>query len=147
LQTNISQPPYFINKMYNSKINPESGKKLKILIVEDDPCSMMLLLVYVKTFSKEVIQAINGDEAINLCKNNPDIDLVLMDIRIPIFDGYEATKKIRTFNKDVVIIAQTAFAINGARANALAAGCNDYISKPMSRDSLNKLISNHFYRN
>jgi CheY-like chemotaxis protein len=133
--------------MYNSKINLESGKKLKILIVEDDPNSMLLLQVYVKTFSKEVIQAINGEEAISLCKNHPDIDLVLMDVRMPVFDGYEATKQIRTFNKDVVIIAQTAFAIYGARANALAAGCNDYISKPLHKDSFLKLISNHFYVN
>src|ERR1035437_1008936 len=133
--------------MYNSKIKFESGKKLKILIVEDDPNSMLLLQVYVKTFSKEVIQAINGEEAISLCKNHPDIDLVLMDVRMPVFDGYEATKQIRTFNKDVVIIAQTAFAIYGERVNALAAGCNDYISKPLHKDLFLKLISNHFYRN
>jgi len=133
--------------MYNSKINLEFGKKLKILIVEDDLNSMMLLLVYVKSFSKEIIQACNGEEAISLCKDNPDIDLVLMDVRIPILDGYEATKQIRTFNKDVVIIAQTAFAIYGERVNALAAGCNDYISKPLHRDSLLKLISDHFHVN
>jgi len=133
--------------MCNSNNNIESGNKLKILIVEDEIYSMMLLLEYVKSYSKEVIQAFNGEEAISLCKNNPDIDLVLMDIRIPILDGYEATKQIRIFNKDVVIIAQTARSLYGERVIALAAGCNDYISKPLKRDSLYKLISDHFHIN
>ncbi len=68
-----------------------------------------------------------------VCLNNPDIDLVLMDIKLPTIDGYEATRQIRKFNKDVIIIAQTAYALEGDREKAIAAGCNDYISKPIKR--------------
>ena len=79
-----------------------------------------------------------------MCRNNPDIDLVLMDIQMPDMDGYEATRQIRLFNKDVVIIAQTAFALTGDREKAIEAGCNDYISKPIKKDELMVLVQKHF---
>jgi len=70
--------------------------------------------------------------------------LVLMDIKMPIMDGYEATRQIRLFNKDVVIIAQTAFALTGDREKAIAAGCNDYISKPIKKNELMVLVQKYF---
>jgi len=78
---------------------------------------------------------------VEVCLNNPDIDLVLMDIKLPTIDGYEATRQIRKFNKDVIIIAQTAYALEGDREKAIAAGCNDYISKPIKKDELLEKIS------
>jgi CheY-like chemotaxis protein len=78
------------------------------------------------------------------CRNNPDIDLILMDIQMPEMNGYEATRKIRQFNKDVVIIAQTAYVLTGDREMAIAAGCNDYISKPIKKDELMALIQKYF---
>ncbi|MBI9037633.1 MAG: response regulator, partial [Bacteroidales bacterium] len=77
-----------------------------------------------------------GEEAVEICRNNPDIDLILMDIKMAKMDGYEATRQIRKFNKDVVIIAQTAHALSGHREKALEAGCNDYISKPIKKEVL-----------
>ena len=67
-----------------------------------------------------------------------------MDIQMPEMDGYEATRQIRQFNKDVIIIAQTAYALAGDREKAVEAGCNDYITKPINRDKLMELISKYF---
>ena len=67
-----------------------------------------------------------------------------MDIEMPELDGYEAARQIRQFNKDVVIIAQTAYALNGDREKAIAAGCNDYIAKPYNKTSLTALLKKYF---
>jgi CheY-like chemotaxis protein len=71
---------------------------------------------------------------------NHDIDLILMDIQMSELDGYEATEQIRLFNKDVVIIAQTAYALEGDEEKAIAAGCNDYLSKPIKTNHLQQMI-------
>jgi len=118
-------------------------KNLKILIVEDDEISRMLITRIVKIFGQEVLKASTGVEAVEVCRNNPDIDFVLMDIKMPEMDGYEATRQIRQFNNDVVIIAQTALALTGDRERAIESGCNDYISKPFRPALLTELIEKH----
>jgi PAS domain S-box-containing protein len=117
--------------------------KLKILIVEDDESSEMLLSIAVQKFGEEIISVSTGTEAVAACLNKPDIDLVLMDIRMPEMDGYEATRQIRKFNKDVIIIAQTAYALAGDREKAIAAGCDDYITKPIKADELKQIIKKY----
>ncbi len=119
-------------------------KDLKVLIVEDDEISKLLITIAVKTFSKEILKVSNGIDAIEACRNNPDIDLVMMDINMPEMGGYEATQQIRKFNQDVVIIAQTANGMQSDRDNAIAAGCTDYISKPVNIASLSELIQKYF---
>jgi hypothetical protein len=118
-------------------------KNLKILIVEDDEISYSLLTRMLQKISKEVLHAITGVQAVEACRNNPDLDLVLMDIRMPKMDGNEATRQIRQFNTDVIIIAQTAYAFSGDKELAIEAGCNDYISKPINSTSLFELIRKH----
>jgi len=118
-------------------------KKLKILIVEDDEISYSLLTRVIQKISKEVIHAITGVEAVEACRNNRDFDLVLMDIRMPQMNGLEATQQIRQFNKDVIIIAQTAYGFSSDCEKALEAGCNDYISKPINSTLLFELIKKH----
>ena len=86
---------------------------LKILIAEDDRSSVKLTSIMLRSISSEILIAGNGAEAVELCKANPDIDVVLMDIQMPIMNGYRATQQIRLFNKEVIIIAQTAFALSG----------------------------------
>ena len=113
---------------------------LKILIVEDDTASAKLLSIAVKIFGGDIIMVNTGFEAVEACHNHPDIDLVLMDIKMPDMDGYEATRQIRRFNKDLIIIAQTAYSLVGDREKAVAAGCNDYISKPINKTLLIDLI-------
>ncbi|HEY6141903.1 MAG TPA: PAS domain S-box protein [Flavobacterium sp.] len=119
-------------------------KDLKVLIVEDDAISKLLITIAVKPFSKEIIKVSTGIEAIETCRNNPDIDLVMMDINMPEVGGYEATKQIREFNKDLVIIAQTANGMQSDKEEAIVAGCTDYISKPVNIASLGELIQKLF---
>lgn len=118
-------------------------KELKILVVEDDETSQELFNVMIRPFADDYFQAINGIEAVKVCRHNPDINLVLMDINMPGMDGYEATRKIRKFNKEVVIIAQTAYALPEDREKAIEAGCNNYISKPIDRVTLIDLINQY----
>ena len=115
-------------------------QNLKILIVEDDEISYSLLKRILHNISETVLHAITGVEAVEACRNNPDIDLVLMDVRMPQMNGLEATQQIRQFNKDVIIIAQTAHAFADDSEKAIEAGCNDYISKPIDRNLLKELI-------
>lgn len=120
--------------------NASQNKQLKILITEDDYTSHELLTIYLNDISSETLHARNGAEAVEICKQNPDIDLILMDIKMPIMNGYEATNEIRKFNKDVVIIAQTAYTTQGYFENAIKAGCNKCISKPIDNVELMKII-------
>jgi PAS domain S-box-containing protein len=115
-------------------------KNLKILIVEDDEISYSLLSKTLQRISKEILHAISGVESVEICHNNPDLDLVLMDIRMPGMDGLEAIHQIRQFNTDVIIIAQTAYGFSGDREKAIEAGCDDYISKPIDKTKLYELI-------
>jgi len=119
-------------------------KMLKILIVEDDDSSSRLISIVMSKYGNEIISVKTGNEAVEACQRHPDLDLILMDIQIPEIDGYEATRIIRQFNKSIVIIAQTAFALAGDRELAIEAGCTDYISKPIKRDELTAIIQKHF---
>ena len=117
---------------------------LKVMIVEDDEISMTFLKLLLEPISKQIILAKNGADAIKLCRDNQDIDLILMDIKMPELDGYEATRQIRQMNQDVIIIAQTAYSLVGDRDKSIEAGCNDYITKPIFKDKLMTLISKYF---
>ena len=117
---------------------------LKVLIAEDDDTIEKLIAFKIKRYCKEIHIARNGLEAIQICRSHPDIDLVLMDIKMPVLNGYKATEQIRQFNKDVIIIAQTAYALSGDKDKAIKAGCNDYISKPYDYSKLNLLIEKYF---
>jgi len=124
--------------------NENKIKGLKILIAEDDEISEMLITIDVYKIGKEILKARNGFEAVEICQKNLDIDLILMDIQMPVMDGYEATRQIRQFNKDVVIIAQTAFGLSADRDITIQAGCNDYIVKPFKKEDLLSLIQKYF---
>ncbi|MDP2069339.1 MAG: PAS domain S-box protein [Lutibacter sp.] len=119
-------------------------EKLKILIAEDDEASSLYLSMLVEEISSEILFANDGLEAVEIYKNNPAIDLILMDLQMPHLNGYEATIQIRQLNKNVIIIAQTAFALSYDRQKAIDAGCNDYISKPILKAGFNKLIRKYF---
>ncbi|RPI70171.1 MAG: response regulator [Ignavibacteriales bacterium] len=142
----VSEERNIIENVFSAEAQEGQIKSLKMLIVEDDEISYSLLIRMVQKISYEVLHAITGVQAIEACRNNPDLDLVLMDIRMPQMDGIEATRQIRKFNKDIIIIAQTAYAFSGDREKAIQAGCNDYISKPINKTLLNEMIKKHIKR-
>ncbi|MBU3927556.1 MAG: response regulator, partial [Bacteroidetes bacterium] len=117
---------------------------LKIMIAEDDETSRNYISLIINDFTTKILEARTGIETVELCRNTKDLDLILMDIRMPIMNGYEATRLIREFNKEVIIIAQTAFALSGDREKAIEAGCNDYISKPINKNKLLALVQKYF---
>ena len=116
----------------------------KVLIVEDDEASQILLEYTIKPFSKAVLIARTGVEAIETFRNNRDIDLIFMDIKMPEMDGYEATRQIRQYDNQVIIIAQTAYALSDDIERAIASGCTDYITKPIRKDHLLALVQKYF---
>lgn len=139
--------PYQIKQPENN-INTETGKvkptlqlnELKVLIVEDDVNSDIYLTAIIKNFTKNIIHASNGEEAIKACQQHQDINLILMDLSMPVINGIDAVKKIREFNKNVYIIAQTAYTLMKDKEKAFEAGCNDYISKPTKKEDLEAKI-------
>jgi len=109
---------------------------LKILVADDDETSEKLITMILSKLSDNILSVKNGLEVVEAFRSSPDFDLILMDIKMPVMDGLEATREIRKSNKDVVIIAQSAYALAGDREKTIAAGCNDYIAKPFGRNSL-----------
>jgi signal transduction histidine kinase/CheY-like chemotaxis protein len=141
---NVQKEKYIIDKALEVSQVTNQIDNLKILVVEDDLTTETLISAIVEKYAKEVLIVRDGAEAILTCRNNPDIDLVLMDIKMPEMNGYEATMHIRQFNKDVIIIAQTAYALSGDREKAIEAGCNDYISKPFGKEIFAELMQRTF---
>ncbi len=123
----------------------KNGKKvipkgLKIIVAEDDPTSFFYLKYILSEISANILHATTGHQAIKLAETHPDTDIILMDSRMPELNGMEAVKKIRQFNPDVYIIAQTAYAQDDYKDTTLIAGCNEYIEKPVDRHKLMNLI-------
>lgn len=127
----------------SSSLTVESKKT--ILVVEDDKVSFMLIKEFLRPLNIEIHYVTDGREAINFVKMNPEVRLILMDIKLPFMDGYEATKAIRQINSKIPIIAQTAYAMLGDREKAITAGCVDYINKPLESRRLLELVSTYLY--
>ncbi len=110
------------------------------LVAEDDKFSYKFLEGFLKQTKAEVLRASDGREAVEICRNNPNIDLILMDIQMPEMNGLTATEEIKKFNAKIPIIAQTANAINEERIRCLEAGCDDFITKPVNINELYEKI-------
>ena len=106
------------------------------LIAEDDKFSYKFLEGFLKQTKAEILHAVDGRQAVELCMRNKKIDLVLMDIQMPEMNGLEATEEIKKFNKHIPIIAQTANAITEERQKCLNAGCDDFVTKPVNINEL-----------
>lgn len=110
------------------------------MIAEDDEDSYLFLSTILKNDNNNIIHSKTGPHALELFIQNPKIDIIFMDIQLPGMNGYDVTKNIREISKDVIIIAQTAYAQSSDREKALAIGCNEYISKPYKREAIRKLV-------
>jgi len=115
-----------------------------ILIAEDMEMNFVLLKKTLQQTKANIIRAKNGKEMLDIVKSDRHVDIVLLDMGMPVMDGYEATKLLRNEGFDVPIIAQTAFALDNEKERVLQAGCNDYVEKPIKKEVLfekiNKLI-------
>ncbi len=128
----------------NSSYDMEHNWKDKVILVaEDVPTNFLLVKKMLRKTEVNLIWAKNGKEAVDECKKDQQIDLVLMDIRMPVMNGLEATKLIMPIRKDLPIIAQTAYAMDSDRNRSLEVGCIDYISKPIDLKAFIELISKY----
>jgi CheY-like chemotaxis protein len=114
-----------------------------LLIAEDEDSNYKYLEIALRKTGIKIIRAKNGLEAIDIIKDNPEIDAILMDIKMPEMNGLEATKKIREINSKVSIIALTAYAMANDKEISLEAGCDDYISKPVRKNMIFNTLSKH----
>ena len=121
----------------------DSLRGKKILIVEDDLSSRLYLNKILEKSEVVTLNAGDGQEAFDMTMQNPDIDIILLDIQLPVMDGYETTKRIREFRKDIIIIAQTAYGLMDEKDKIMESGFDDYLIKPIiSQLLIEKLKSN-----
>lgn len=111
-----------------------------ILIAEDDPINIFLLETMLSKTRAVVWHVENGRLAVEYCSLHPEVSLVLMDLKMPEMDGFEATRLIKAARRDLPVIAVTAFAMSGDRELALEAGCDDYLPKPFTSTVLKEKV-------
>ncbi len=140
-------PKELSNIPLTNRLNLDNNNSKTLLIAEDEDHNYYLLEEILSELKINIIRATNGTEAVELCKSNSQIDLVLMDIKMPKMNGYEATKQIKLFRPNLSIIAQTAFSTEEDKNKAFASGCSDFISKPIKSELLLSKINNQFLKN
>jgi len=140
-------PYVHVEKKIQKNIDDSSDKldwkKYTILVAEDEESNFMYIRELLLDTHVNLLHAENGQDAVDLCKDNSDIDLVLMDIKMPVMHGLDATMKIKQLRPRLPVIAQTAFAAGKDREMALAAGCDDYVAKPTPAEQLIDMITKY----
>jgi CheY-like chemotaxis protein len=132
-------------KQSDSGIIVKTKQSKTLLIAEDEDSNFMLLEELLSGLNISIIRANNGVEAVEICRSK-QIDMVLMDIKMPVMDGYEATKQIKEFMPYLPIIAQTAYSTDSDKNKALDCGCIDFISKPFRQELFISKIKEHLYK-
>jgi len=115
----------------------------QILVVEDDESSAFLLKEFLKHTGARVSYTSDGEEAVEYMRNHPDTDLILMDIHLPEKDGFTATREIKAFARQVVVIAQTSYAFSVDHQQAEEAGCDAFMTKPLNYSLLMEKINTY----
>jgi len=138
-----------IEKSNTNKIidnETEEPDKYTILIVEDEEVNYLYLETLLADeieINCNILHAKHGKEAVDICNENAEIDFILMDLKMPIMNGFEATKQIKAFRPDLPIVAQTAYTTAEDKEKSITAGCDDFISKPISEETLNEIINKY----
>jgi len=135
-----------LKEIASSEDSSYNWENKRILIAEDEDYNTRMLSLVLQKTKVNILFAPNGKEAIEQCKDNEDINLVLMDIKMPVLNGLDATKEIRRFNEKIPIIAFSAFAMPADQQQAQQAGCTDFIAKPIKTEALLKKL-NYYLNN
>lgn len=114
----------------------DNWKNITILIVEDADTSIMFYKLAFKQTEATVLLATDGEHAVETVKDNPNIDVILMDIRMPKMNGLEATTAIKAINPDIAIIIQTAYVLDYTQEECFEAGCDTFLEKPINLATL-----------
>lgn len=138
----IKQESRIARSTLNGKTMPGT-QTTKVLIVEDDETNYYILYFYFYNSNLEVLWATDGIEAINMFKENPDVSVVLMDLKLPHLDGFQTTSQLKSINSKVPVIAVTSFSGIEQRQKAIHAGCDDIIVKPVNKQSLFEKLSKY----
>ena len=141
----VEIPLVEVEKAEQPEAKEAHKKKLRlegksILIVEDEENNYLYLKELLTPLGPEILWATDGLKAIQFVLDNDNIDFVLMDIKLPVMDGFTAAQKIKAYRQELPIVAQTAFGLEGDKEKSLAAGLDDYISKPIMKDELFEVI-------
>jgi two-component system cell cycle response regulator DivK len=129
--------------MANGRSKPKNNLKT-ILLVEDQKYNLLVLQKMLERMGISVIPAENGQVAVEICKGDDELDLVLMDLKMPVMDGYHAMVEIKKIRPGIRIIAETAYALAGDDKKILAAGFDDYLPKPITKESLEATLIRNF---
>jgi signal transduction histidine kinase/ActR/RegA family two-component response regulator len=142
--------PYLPAKSKNPPVSNAQTKQKKylsmtrpILIVEDDRTSSLLLLELFRPYNVHLYHVTDGEDALNIIRQYPEIGLVFMDLKLPFMDGYLTTKAIKLLRPNISVIALSAYALTGDREKAIEAGCDDYIPKPVDLEKLKRIIEEY----
>lgn len=129
--------------IYQYNVSKNSGNQT-ILVAEDDSINFLLLKKILELKNYKVLRASNGQEAVDMCSSNPNIDLVFMDIKMPILDGFKALKKVKKNRPNLPVIAQTAYSSAEDKEKINNAGFVDYITKPLNKEKIFELLEKIF---
>jgi hypothetical protein len=120
--------------------NDKNTNRPLVLVAEDDETNSAYLEVVLKRAGCNTVRAVNGQEAVDICRSNPDISLVIMDIKMPVFSGLDATREIREFRPVLPIVATSSFAQPGDEFHIMSSGCTEYLPKPVKPETLYRLV-------
>ena len=121
----------------------QNSPKLNILVAEDEEYNFLLISEILKGYNINIIRAYNGKMALEHCTNNPNIDIVLMDISMPVMDGLEATKRVKSVRPELPVIIQTSYTGFSDKSIAFEAGCDGFLPKPFNREVLINTVETH----
>jgi CheY-like chemotaxis protein len=123
-----------------TKNSTKQKRKRTILLVEDQKYNLLVLKKMLERLGITVIPAENGKVAVEICRDHDELDLVLMDLKMPVMDGYHAMREIKKIRPHMKVIAETAYALAGDDKKILAAGFDGYLPKPITRENLENIL-------
>lgn len=140
-----AEPENVLTNQLPQQWEKHSKESKTIMVVDDDEPSLLMMKAMLSSAGYKDLFASGGYEALDLLKQNPEISLILLDIKMPVLDGMETLKQIRQMGINAVIVATTAYALPGDEQRIRQSGFDDYISKPINRTQIVNLLNKHLH--